>query len=143
LAFAGRQEQAHGLSDEALLLNNQLSPVEWGYQVGTRFLCGDYAMAVESADRAGDVIPNLPAWKAASLVYLDRPEEARAEGQRFLQKMREQWSGGMGGAGPTDAEIVAWLLASFPIRNAEDRTRFTQGVLQATDLTEAALLRAD
>lgn len=139
LAFAGRQEQAHSLSDEALLLNNQLSPVEWGYQVGTRFLCGDYAMAVQSADQAGDAIPNLPAWKAASLVYLGREDEAREVGKGFLEKMRAQWAGG---SNPGDADVVNWLLESFPIRSGEDRERFRHGVLAATGVSEAGLTNA-
>lgn len=139
LAFAGQQEQAHSLSDEALLLSNQLSPVEWGYQVGTRFLCGDYAMAVQSADQAGDAIPNLPAWKAASLVYLDRADEAREIGKSFLEKMRVQW---VGGSNPGDADVVNWLLESFPINSSEDRERFRHGVLVATGVSEASLAAA-
>lgn len=139
LAFAGRHSQAHGLSDEALQLTSHLSPVEWGYQVGTRFLTGDYDMAVHSADQAGDVIPNLPAWKAASLVYLGRQQEAQEEGQRFLSLMRKGW---FGNANPDDSEIVSWLLSSFPIRKDEDRERFTHGVLSATGVSEAALALA-
>ncbi len=138
LAFAGRQERARALADEALMLNNQLSPVEWGYQVGTRFLTGDYEMAVQSADRAGDVIPNLPAWKAASLVYLDRRDEAEAEGRRFLDQIRRQWTGE---SAPGDADVLKWLLESFPIRSIEDRKRFRHGVLTATGVSEAALAR--
>ena len=136
LAFAGRQEQAHGLSDEALLLNNQLSSVEWGYQVGTRFLTGDYEMAVHSAEQAGDAIPNLPAWKAASLIYLGREEEAREVGKGFLEKMRAQWTGP---TAPDDADVVRWLLEGFPIRSGEDRERFRHGVLAATGVSEASL----
>jgi tetratricopeptide (TPR) repeat protein len=111
LAFAGRHTQAQGFSDEALLLNSHLSPVEWGYQVGTRFLCGDYEMAYQAAEKAGDVTPNLPAWKAASLLYLDRPEEALAEGQRFLG----------------------------PIRDAGDSECFRHGILTATGVSEQSL----
>ena len=140
LAFAGRHKQAYGLSDEALMLNQHLSPVEWGYQVGTRFLCEDYDMAFQAAEKAGDVIPNLPAWKAASLVYMDRQPEALAEGQRFLEMMRQSWSGE---ANPSDADIVSWLLSSFPIRNGEDRQRFSHGVLSATGGSETALTLAN
>lgn len=136
LAFAGRQERARALADEALMLNNQLSPVEWGYQVGTRFLTGDYEMAVQSADRAGDVIPNLPAWKAASLVYLDRKDEAEREGRRFLEQIRRQWAGQ---SAPSDPDVLKWLLESFPIRSNDDRERFRHGVLTATGVSEAAL----
>lgn len=136
LAFAGRRKQAFGISDEALMLTSHLSPVEWGYQVGTRFLCEDYAMAVQSADRAGEIIPNLPAWKAAALVYLGREEEAAREGQRYLQRMRERW---VGGGNPSDAEILSWLLTSFPIRNGEDRQRLAHGILSATGVSERSL----
>lgn len=122
------------------MLNQHLSPVEWGYQVGTRFLCEDYDMAFQAAEKAGDVIPNLPAWKAASLVYMDRQPEALAEGQRFLEMMRQSWSGE---ANPSDADIVSWLLSSFPIRNGEDRQRFSHGVLSATGVSETALTLAN
>ena len=137
LAFAGRHNQAFGISDEALMLTSHLSPVEWGYQVGTRFLCEDYEMAVQSAEQAGDVIPNLLAWKAAALVFLDRKEEAALEGQRYLKMMRERWQGS--NTNPTDADILTWLLTSFPIRAADDRERFTHGILAATGVGEESL----
>ena len=120
------------------MLNQHLSSVEWGYQVGTRFLCEDYQMAFDAAEIAGDIIPNIPAWKSASLVYLGRMDEARSEGQRFLQLMRERWMDGKSG-NPSDAEIVSWLLSSFPIRSDEDRSRFMHGVLAATGVPETQL----
>ena len=60
--------------------------LEWGYHCIIRFLCGDYAGAIEACDRANNVIQTLPAWRAAALFELGQPELAREEAQRFRER---------------------------------------------------------
>ncbi len=126
LAFCDRLDSARKLADLTLDLGLQSSTLQWGYQVGIRFLCGDYEGAVAAADRAEDIIYNLPAWKAAALHHLGRTEESRAEAQRFCDLMRTVWHG----TEPAeDQTIFRWLLHSFPIRRQEAWERLRDGLL--------------
>uniref|UniRef100_UPI0013D5F850 hypothetical protein n=1 Tax=Klebsiella pneumoniae TaxID=573 RepID=UPI0013D5F850 len=75
---------------------------QWAYLVGTRFLHGDYAGSLDAAQAAQDIISNLPGWRAATLHHLGRRDEARAEMQRFLMLIRNNWHG----AEPADDEAI-------------------------------------
>ena len=103
-------------SAPAALRSLSLSPVpshlEWGYHSIIRFLCGDYAGAIEACDRAHGVIKTLPAWRAAALHELGEEYMARTEAQRFLNAMRSFW---IGLTAPTDEEITRWLLQAHPV----------------------------
>ena len=96
------------------------------YQVGTKFLCGDYQGAVESAEIAGDIISNIRAWKTAAYWHLGNVEEAMIEGQAFLVVHRERWYGK--NKNPTDEEISDWLLHCFPIRSQEKWILLREGL---------------
>lgn len=126
LAFCDRLETARKLADQALDLGLKSSALHWGYQVGIRFLCGDYEGSVAAADQAQDVIYNLPAWKAAALRELGRTEDSRAEARRFCDLIRTVWHGTMPADDPT---IFRWLLHSFPIRRHEAWERLRDGLL--------------
>ena len=129
LAFCDRLDSARRLADQALDLGLKSSALHWGYQVGIRFLCGDYEGSVAAADRAQDIIYNLPAWKAAALHHLGRADESRAEAARFCASIRTVWQG----ATPADDEtIFRWLLHSFPIRRNEAWERLRDGLLGRT-----------
>ena len=135
LAFCDNLEMARKLADQALELGLRSSALHWGYQVGIRFLCGDYEGSVAAADQAQDVIYNLPAWKAAALHHLGRDEESRAEAQRFCELIRTVWHGEMA---PEDQTIFQWLLHSFPIRRNEAWERLRTGLLGRAADGEAA-----
>jgi DNA-binding SARP family transcriptional activator len=111
-AFCGSMEQAQLRADQSLSLSPVPSYLEWGYHGIIRFLCGDYAGAIEACDRAHGVIKTLPAWRAAALHELGNDHMARAEAERFLNGMRSFW---IGLAAPTDQEITRWLLQAHPI----------------------------
>lgn len=111
-AFCGSIEQAQLRSSQSLALSLAPSRLEWGYHCINRFLCGDYAGAIEASDRAYNVIQTLPAWRAAALFELGEPELAREEAQRFLNGIRSFW---VGSDAPTDEAITRWLLQAHPI----------------------------
>jgi DNA-binding SARP family transcriptional activator/tetratricopeptide (TPR) repeat protein len=111
-AFCGSIEQAQLRSSQSLALSLAPSRLEWGYHCINRFLCGDYAGAIEASDRAYNVIQTLPAWRAAALFELGQVEAAREEAQRFLNGIRSFW---VGSDPPTDEAITHWLLQAHPI----------------------------
>lgn len=128
LAFCDKLDSARRLADQSVHLGLGSSNLNWGYQVGIRFLCGDYEGSIAAADRAQDVIYNLPAWKAAALHHLGREEESRAEARRFCELIRTVWHGD---AEPEDETIFRWLLHAFPIRRQEAWSRLRDGLLGA------------
>ena len=111
-AFCGSIEQARLRADQSLALSPAPSYLEWGYHGIIRFLCGDYAGALEACDRANDATQTLPAWRAAALFKLGRSIKAQEEAQRFLNGIRSFW---VGSTAPTDEAITRWLLQAHPI----------------------------
>jgi TolB-like protein len=111
-AFCGSIEQARLRAHQSLALSLAPSYLEWGYHGIIRFLCGDYADAIEAFDQASDVVKVLPAWRAATLFEMGRPVMARDEARRFLNGIRSFW---VGTAAPTDQAIARWMLQAHPI----------------------------
>jgi DNA-binding SARP family transcriptional activator/TolB-like protein len=128
LSFSGRTEEAGAIADRALSLNLKPSLPHWGYQVGIRFLRGDYQGCIEAALNANDVISNLPAWHAAALAHLGRDREAFAAGRRLVDKVRANWQSP---APPTEEAIASWVLQSFPIRRDDDWAVLRDGMARA------------
>ena len=111
-AFCGSIEQARLRAEQSLALSPVPSHLEWAYHGVIRFLCGDYAGALDAFSRAQWVAKTLPAWRAATLFYLGEPVTAREEAQRFLNGIRVFW---VGSSAPTDETVVRWVLQSHPI----------------------------
>jgi DNA-binding SARP family transcriptional activator/TolB-like protein len=111
-AFCGSLEQASRLAEQSLALSPAPSYLGWGYHGTIRFVCGDYAGALEAIDRAHDAIQILPAWRAAALFHLGKPSVAREEARRFLNGIRSFW---LGSSAPTDEAITSWALQAHPI----------------------------
>jgi len=111
-AFCGSIEQAKLRADQSLALSLAPSYLEWGYHGIIRFLCDDYAGALEAIDRAEGIIKTLPAWRAAALLHLGEPVVAQEEAQRFLNGIRSFW---VGSGAPSDEVITRWLLQAHPI----------------------------
>jgi DNA-binding SARP family transcriptional activator len=128
LAFCGEFERALELSQVALDLTLSPSRSHWAYQVDIQFLRGDYAAAIQAADRAQDVLWGVAAWRAAALAHLGRTEEAAAEGARFLSRIRANW---FGDKPATNEAIVGWLLHIYPIRRRADWERLRDGLQMA------------
>jgi DNA-binding SARP family transcriptional activator/TolB-like protein len=110
--FCGPIEQARLRAGQSLALSPVPSSLEWGYHGIIRFLCGDYAGALEAFGRAQGIIKTLPAWRAAALFHLGEPVMAREEAQRFLNGIRSFW---VGSSAPTDETVTSWLLQAHPI----------------------------
>jgi TolB-like protein len=110
--FCGSIEQARLRACQSLALSLAPSNLEWGYHGIIRFLCGDYAGAVEAFDRAQGIIKTVPGWRAAALFHLGQPVLAREEAQRFLNGIRSFW---VGSSAPTDEVVTRWLLQAHPI----------------------------
>jgi DNA-binding SARP family transcriptional activator len=111
-AFCGSIQQAKLRADQSLALSLAPSYLEWGYHGIIRFLCDDYAGALEAIDRAEGIIKTLPAWRAAALLHLGEPVVAQEEAQRFLNGIRSFW---VGSGAPSDEVITRWLLQAHPI----------------------------
>ena len=127
-AFCGSFEQAKALATEALKLSVAPNRAHWGYQASIRFLCGDYHGCVEAAERAEDVLLNLPAWKAAALFHLGDRAAAAAEARRFIALMQTKWHG----PEPAGEEAIArWFLHLFPIKRSMDWERLRDGLAGA------------
>ncbi len=129
LAFCGHSSRAHELAKVALDLTLSPTRTHWAYQADIEFLAGNYAAAVEAADRAQDVLWGVAAWRASALSQLGRHAEAAAEGQRFLARIRTNW---FGEAEPTDEMIVRWLLHLYPIARPTDWARLRDGLRDAS-----------
>jgi DNA-binding SARP family transcriptional activator/TolB-like protein len=110
--YCGSIEHARLRAGQALAVSLAPSQLEWGYHGIIRFLCGDYAGALEACDRANNLIQTLPAWRAAALVELGQTEKAAEEARRFLNGIRSFWTGPLT---PTDEAITRWLLQTHPI----------------------------
>jgi hypothetical protein len=124
-AFCGSIEQARLRAEQALTLSPAPSYIEWAYHCTIRFLCGDYAGALEACDRANNVVQILPAWRAAALFYLGEPEQARQEAQRFVNGLRSYW---VGSSAPTDEAVVRWVMQAHPISVNERWEALRQGL---------------
>jgi len=111
-AFCGSIEQARLRADQSLALSPVPSHLEWAYHGVIRFLCGDFAGALEACDRAHGATHLVPAWRAAALFRLGEPVMAREEVQRFLNGIRSFW---VGPSAPTDEAVTVWALQVHPI----------------------------
>src|SRR5204863_8075370 len=104
---SGTLDRANDLAEEGAKVSLAPSELHWAYRGFIQFMAGNYEGVVDAAAGANDIVKTLAAWKAAALVRLGRPAEARDEAQRFLNKIRSCW---FGDAPPTDVAIARWLL---------------------------------
>ena len=125
-AFCDEIDRATVLVETANELNLSLNQLHSAYHVGTKYLCGDYKGAIESAEIAGDIISNIRAWKTAALWHMGHKDDARAEGQEFLALHREYWYGK--NKIPADEEISDWILHCFPFRSVKNWEHFRDGL---------------
>jgi DNA-binding SARP family transcriptional activator len=123
--FCGSIDQARSRAHRSLALSLAPSYLEWAYHGIIRFLCGDYAGALETFDRAQGVLKTMPAWRAAALFHLGEAAMAREEAQRFMNGIRSFW---VGSSLPTDEVITHWLLQAHPISIASRWEALRQGL---------------
>jgi tetratricopeptide (TPR) repeat protein len=125
MAFSGQTDRAVELAKQALDLALAPSRTHWAYQAAIQFLGGNYQAAIDAVDRSQGVVRGLPDWRAAALAHLGQVEEAAAEAQRSLARIRQTW---FGDEAATDATIVRWLLHLYPIRRRDAWERLRDGL---------------
>ncbi|MEO9781060.1 MAG: BTAD domain-containing putative transcriptional regulator [Sedimentitalea sp.] len=135
-AFCDEADQARQLAQHCQSDAWNLLPPHWGYLATIDFVLGNYTGCVANADLAGKAIINIPAWKAAALIVLDRPIEAAQEWKAFENFARAAW---VPDSPPSADAIANWLLACFPISNPQQAEHFRRCV----SLARAALHDAD
>lgn len=129
-AFGGDLRHALALADRTTIQKWANTPSVWAYHATIRVLSGDYAQAVAAAENAGTAILNIPAWKAAALFELGRPDEAAQAWGEFEAAARPGW---VGAGPPTTDGLLGWFRASFPIRRRQARDRLHRAVGAAAD----------
>ena len=120
-ACMGEPEPALAAAREAMRLDPWL---HW-YPGRIEFLAGHYAEALAHFDAAVSTGPRWSAWRAATLAHLGRLEEAKVEGERFVQLTAAQWQGDI----PANAsDYCAWILDSTPLLRPADRKHLHEGL---------------
>ena len=85
-AFCGSIEQARLRADQSLALSRAPSHLEWGYHSIIRFLCGDYAGALEACDRAHGVIQDPAGMAGGGAVPARGAGHGAGRGPAFPQR---------------------------------------------------------
>ena len=111
-AFCGSIEQARMRAEQSLAQSPAPSYLEWAYHCIIRFMGGDFVGALEAFDLSQDVVPILPAWRAAALFHIGEVDKAREVAERFVNGLRSFW---VGSSPPTDEAVVRWVLQAHPI----------------------------
>jgi hypothetical protein len=120
-ACLGEPEPALAAAREAMRLDPWL---HW-YPGRIEFLARHHAEALAHLEAALTRGPRWSAWRAAALGHLGRHDEARAEGERFVQLTAAQWrSEEPSGA----ADYCTWILDSTPLRCPADREHLRKGL---------------
>ena len=124
LAYTGRINRAEELASLALGLTPIVAPYQWAYLAGIRFICADYPGCVAAATMGTGSLLDTLAWKAAALSLMGEVADARRTAEEFLVSARMVWNEKT----PEDADIVAWILQGFPIKEAETQCRLRDGL---------------
>lgn len=114
LAFLDRIDAATDLVTRAIAVTPMLHEFQWSHVATIRHLTGDFAGALEAAERSNDVIVDTPGWTAAALLRLGRRGDAELALARLETSVAAVWQGA---TPPTRAEVIEWFLSIFPIKN--------------------------
>jgi len=127
-SYLGEHQRATELSRRAFQLNPVNDPHFHGYQATIAFLAGDFQGCVDAARRSDNLFPDISGWAAAANAEMGRDEEARADFQRFVERLAAAW---FGKGQPDRMQAAEWLKTAFPIRQASDRQRLARAVDRA------------
>lgn len=125
LAFCGDHNKAMNLAKQAELLSPAPSPDESTFQANIAFLCEDFHRCVKFAVLAGDKHADLLAWHAAALAHLGEIDAASAKTRQFVSILSARW---FGSGPPSERDITAWIVRSFPIRDARKQNLLLEGL---------------
>ncbi|MEZ5831135.1 MAG: BTAD domain-containing putative transcriptional regulator [Dongiaceae bacterium] len=124
-AFCGYHDRARQLCRRAFDLHPFPQPFYFGYRVSIDFLSRDFAACIEAVKRAPDVFPDIQAWAASAYAHLGDLANARAALARYFTDIRKHWAGP---SSPTDADLIAWFVGIFPLRDSADRQLLADGL---------------
>lgn len=110
MALSGQVARAVRLADAAARLDAGVCRVSLGYRVPVAFLNGDYAAAMDLAERSGGPIPFTYAYAAAAAHLAREPLRARSFWTRFCADLNRRWQGS---APPCPLQ---WFLAASSMR---------------------------
>lgn len=132
--FCGNEEHGTELATRCRSEQWTLSPQHMGYLATIDFLRGDFDACLADADSAGAALINIPAWKAAALMQLNRPEEAAKAWAEFDRLARASW---VANAPPGTHGPLSWLQRCFPIANADRAREFSESIAAAARYHQA------
>lgn len=135
-AFYGDGERADVLSSLAMETTLVPTPRHWVYEASIRYLRGDDEGTVAAADRAGDAVLTLHAWRSAALANLGRIDEAHREVERFYEGVRADW---INDEPATERMIASWFMQAYPLRRLETWQRL-RGGLEAAGIPVEGLI---
>lgn len=124
LAICGELDQAIALSRAAFAAHPAPPWLFWGFDANIRFLAGDYAGAMASVDRSGEIKANFLGWKCAAAGHMGNGQ-AKAITEDFIERTTERWSTSKS---PTPADIARWFLHIFPFGREQERQRLKEGL---------------
>ncbi len=141
--FGGEIEEARELALKSIDRNPLHGDWYHGIVGWSQFLAGNYESALESLDRAGELITNYPAHRAACAARLGNLVRARSEYDLFLEEYCQRIAFGRE---PVPGEALEWAVQVEPFRNLED-SRKLPDALREIGLVEievpAALARRE
>lgn len=116
-AYCGDQTAANEMSEYLTEIGLGISPLQWAYHAGVRFMEGDYEASVRAAEQGAGSTPYIAGWHAAALAHLGKCDKATQVLDNFFYETRSRW---IGSDPPSKAAITKWLLHCYPIRGTND-----------------------
>lgn len=124
MALTGQVDRAARLAEAAATLDAGVCRVSMGYRTPVALLSGDFAAAMDLADRAAGAIPFTYAYGCAAAVMSGDMARAAGFWRRFSTDISARWQG----TGTPDP--LAWFLAATSMRSAHGLDRIADALWQ-------------
>lgn len=138
-AYLGAPELGLQLAQGAIGLNPQHPDYYLAYLATIYFVAGQYDRAAATVELVPNVLPEMEAWRAASLAHLGDLKAARKAARRFVETVRARWAHP---SEPGMGDYVHWLLGVAPMRRRQDSDRLIAGLRKAGIAARGRTLRA-
>jgi len=126
--FGGEPNEAYALAQKAMALNPLHSEWYLGIMGWTLFMLQQYEEANDYLERAGEIITNLPAYRAACAAITGDVHRAKREYEVFLREYRDKIAFGRE---PQPGEALTWAVQVEPFRLIEDSMRMPKALSDA------------
>ncbi|WP_425070103.1 BTAD domain-containing putative transcriptional regulator [Roseibium sp.] len=127
-AICGDESLAARCRDMAFSVHPCPPNLYWGFDSNIRFQSKEYEESVFSADRSGEIKPNILGWKSAALGMLGRSAEATQTGEEFITMVRQGW---VGTKAPSPEHVVEWFVQIFPFSRDSQKQHLLEGLFRA------------